>query len=319
MIKTVADLCGRFVLTLFIASVVIFLLMRAVPGNPARVALGVNATEDAVAELTTDLGLDKPLLTQYWEWISGLFTGDFGKSLASQTDITPLVLDRIQVSLILISASLLLALLLAIPVGTWLAARNGKAGASIASALIQLGIAVPSFLVAIILVTIFAIGLGAVPANGWTPPNQGFGEFLARLVLPVISLAMVQGAILTRYTRSAVLDVLGQDYLRTARSLGQSTTQALVRHGLRNAALPIVTIAGVQLTTLVVGSVVIENVFVIPGVGSMLLDAVAVRDLTTVQTLVMLLVAFTLVVNLVVDVIYRFIDPRLRTRAKAGV
>lgn len=315
MLATIADLIGRFLLTLFVASVVIFLLMRAVPGNPARVALGVNATDEAVAELTESLGLNRPLLTQYWEWLSGLLRGDFGTSLASQSDITPLVLDRAQVSFILIGLSLLLALAIALPMGTWLAARSGTPSAGVVSALVQVGIAVPSFLVGIVFVAIFAIGAGWVPANGWVPPNQDVGDFAARLVLPVISLAMVQAAILTRYTRSAVLDVLGQDYLRTARALGQSRSEALLRHGLRNAALPIITVAGVQLTTLVVGSVVIENVFAIPGLGSMLLDAVGTRDLTTVQTLVMLLVAFTLVVNLVVDVAYRVVDPRLRPGA----
>ena len=314
---TFLKILGRYIITLFAASVLIFLLMRAVPGNPARVALGVNATEEAVAELTTSMGLDRPLLVQYGDWMGGLLTGNFGTSLASQQDITAQVLDRAQVSLILVAVALVLALAIAIPVGMWTARRNGHMDATVVTALTQVGIAIPSFLVGIVLTAFFAINLGWLPANGWSPPNWGFGTFLSHLFMPVIALALVQGAILTRYVRSAVLDVLDQDYIRTARALGQSTAQALWRHGLRNAALPVLTVAGLQFTTLIVGAVVIEAVFVIPGLGSMLLDAVSVRDLTTVQSLIMLLVAFTLTINALTDAAYRFIDPRLREGAQS--
>lgn len=301
---------AKFVLTLFAASVAIFLLMRAVPGNPARVALGVNATEDAVAELTQTLGLDRPLITQYFEWVGGLLSGNFGTSLSSQQDITPLVLDRAQVSLILVGLAIVLALAGAVPMGMWLA----RTGNTFVSALTQIGIAIPSFLVGIIMVAFFAVRLGWLPANGWIPPDQNFGGFIARLIMPVISLALVQGAMLTRYVRSSIVDVMDQDYIRTARALGLSHAEALRRHGLRNAALPVLTVTGLQLTTLIVGAVVIESVFVIPGLGSMLLDAVSNRDLTTVQTLVMLLVFFTLVINLATDLAYRVIDPRLKEK-----
>ncbi|HAT1213122.1 ABC transporter permease [Corynebacterium striatum] len=301
---------AKFVLTLFAASVAIFLLMRAVPGNPARVALGVNATDEAVAELTQTLGLDRPLFTQYFEWVGGLLSGSFGTSLSSQQDITPLVLDRAQVSLILVGLAIVLALAGAVPMGMWLA----RTGNTFVSALTQIGIAVPSFLVGIIMVAFFAVRLGWLPANGWIPPDQNFGGFIARLIMPVISLALVQGAMLTRYVRSSIVDVMDQDYIRTARALGLSHAEALRRHGLRNAALPVLTVTGLQLTTLIVGAVVIESVFVIPGLGSMLLDAVSNRDLTTVQTLVMLLVFFTLVINLATDLAYRVIDPRLKEK-----
>ncbi|OFM02496.1 ABC transporter permease [Corynebacterium sp. HMSC08C04] len=284
--------------------------MRAVPGNPARVALGVNATDDAVAELTTALGLDRPLLTQYFDWVGGLLSGNFGTSLASQQDITPLVVDRAQVSLILVGLAILLALAGAVPIGMWLARTSN----TFVSALTQIGIAVPSFLVGIIMVAFFAVRLGWLPANGWIPPDQDFGGFIARLIMPVISLALVQGAMLTRYVRSSIVDVMDQDYIRTARALGLSHAEALRRHGLRNAALPVLTVTGLQLTTLIVGAVVIESVFVIPGLGSMLLDAVSNRDLTTVQTLVMLLVFFTLAINLATDLAYRVIDPRLKEK-----
>lgn len=306
---------GRFVSLLFAASVIIFLLLRAVPGDPARIALGVTASEEDVAELASQLGTDRPLAVQYFDWVGGMLTGDFGTSLTSKQDITPLVIDRMQVSLILTVSAMVLSMAIAVPLGTYLVRRRGKLDTAIVSALTQVGIAVPSFLVGILAVVVFSVWLGWLPANGWVPPNAGFGAFLAHLVLPVIALALVQAAILTRYVRSAVNEELDKDYVRTARAVGLSTRQALYRHALRNAFLPVLTVTGLQFTTLIVGAVVIERVFALPGLGSMLLDAVSTRDLTTVQTLMMLLVVFTLAVTLVVDVLYRFIDPRLRRQA----
>lgn len=311
-VRVFARVFARFFVLLALASVLIFLLLRAAPGNPARVALGVSASDEDVAELSAALGLNRPLVVQYLDWIVGLMRGDFGTSLVSQENITPLVWDRAQVSLILVGLAMALSLVVAVPVGSWLAYRQGKPDAAVVSGLVQLGIAVPSFLLAIVLVAVFAVHLGWLPAGGWLPPNYGFGGFLARLVLPVVSLTLVQAAILTRYVRSAVLEVIEQDYMRTARASGYSRLQALGRHGLRNASLPVFTVAGVQLATLVASAVVIERVFVIPGLSSMLLDAVNSRDLPTVQSLVMVLVFFTLAVTLVVDLAYRFIDPRLR-------
>ena len=301
----------RFVLMLFAASVIIFVLLRAVPGDPARIALGVTATDEDVAALAAQLGTDRPLVVQYFDWIGGLLTGDFGVSLSSQQDITPLVWDRVQVSLILTVSAMVLSLLIAIPLGTLLARRNS----AMLGALTQIGIAVPSFLAGILAIAVFSVWLGWLPANGWAPPNAGFGKFLSHLVLPVVSLTLVQAAILTRYVRSAVAEEMDKDYVRTAHSIGLSTREALYRHALKNALLPVLTVAGLQMSTLIVGAVVIERVFVIPGVGSMLLDAVTTRDLTTVQTIMMLLVVFTLAVTLLVDLLYRLVDPRLRRQA----
>ncbi|MDO5511759.1 ABC transporter permease [Corynebacterium sp.] len=304
----IARIILRFLLSLLLASVVIFLLLRLVPGDPARVALGVTATDEAVEALARQLGTDRPLIVQYLDWVGGLLTGDFGMSLASRQDITPLIVDRAQVSLILCGAAMVLSLLIAIPLGMWTSNRVLPTAA-------QIGIAIPSFLTGILLVTVFSVHLGWVPANGWIPPGTDVVGFLQRIILPVIALTLVQAAILTRYVRTAILEVLDKEFIRTARSTGASISEALWRHGLRNAALPVLTVAGLQLTSLIVGAVVIERVFLIPGLGSMLLDSVARRDLTAVQTIVMLLVVFTLTVNLVVDVTYRLIDPRIRRSA----
>lgn len=302
----------RYVLSLAVASVLIFAVMRLIPGNPARIALGTSATDAAVAQLSSQLGTDRPLLTQYFSWIGGLLTGDFGMSLASKTNVTALIIDRAQVSLILCGLAMILSLLIAIPLGILAARRTGRADSTVVSALTQLGIAVPSFLAAIIAIAVFSVGLGWLPASGWVPPNVDFPRFLSHLILPVAALTLVQASILTRYVRGAVLEVMTADHLRTARAIGQSPREALYRHGLRGAALPVLTVTGLQLTSLIVGAVVIEQVFLLPGLGSMLLSGVSTRDIPVVQTIVMLLVLFTLTVNLVVDVAYRFLDPRLR-------
>lgn len=306
--RTITTTLVRYLVTIWIASLLIFLLIRVIPGDPAAIALGITATPEAIAQLQTQLGTDRPLVAQYLSWIAGMVTGDFGTSLSSGQDISPLILDRLQVSLILVGCSIVLSLLIAIPLGV-LAARRGGTVISTAS---QIGIAIPSFLAGILLVSVFAVGLGWLPANGWIPPDQDVGGFLQRLILPVLALTAVQASILTRYVRSAVVDVMGEDFMRTARSKGMSLGRALRVHGLRNAALPVLTVTGVQLTSLVIGAVVIERVFVLPGIGSMLLESVSNRDLTAVQSIVMVLVVFTLVVNMVVDLLYQIIDPRIR-------
>ena len=211
---------------------------------------------------------------------------------------------------------MLIAVAIALPFGTLMAVHHRKASGLILSAFSQVGVAVPAFLAGILLITVFAVQLRWLPASGWTPPAYDPGMFVQQLLLPALSLGLVQGAVLTRYVRSSVLDVLREDFLRTARAKGLTPMRALVRHGLRNAAVPVVTVLGLQLATLLVGAVVIERVFVIPGLGSLLLDAVGNRDLIVVQDVVMVLVVAVLIVNFVVDLLYLAIDPRLRTAAR---
>ncbi|WP_291314124.1 ABC transporter permease [Corynebacterium sp. UBA2622] len=307
MTATLARTVARFAALLLVASIVIFALLRAVPGDPARIALGVSATDEAVAELSAKLGTDRPLAVQYFHWMGGLLTGHFGVSMASATDITPLVAQRAGVSLTLTLLAMALSLAIAVPAGVYLARREGKPDAAVVDVLTQLGIVVPSFLVGILAVAVFSVRLGWLPANGWGTP--------AHLVLPVLALTLVQAAILTRYVHRAVRGEMGKDYVRTARARGASISGALFSRALKNAALPVLTVVGIQLSNLIVGAVVVERVFAIPGLGTMLLGAVGNRDLTTVQSVMMLLVAFTLVVNMVVDLLYAVIDPRVRRQA----
>ncbi|EMY35079.1 dipeptide transport system permease [Arthrobacter crystallopoietes BAB-32] len=303
---------ARFAVTYVAATVLVFLFMRAIPGDPAQIALGVNATPELLAQTRAEFGTDRPLIVQYFDWALGLPMGDFGTSYVTRQDISPLVLDRVQVSLILVVLAMIVALLIAVPFGTLAAVKHRSPGGILVSGASQLGVAVPNFLAGILLVVVFAVGLGWFPANGWTAPAEDFGDFLSRVALPVLALASVQGAILTRYVRSAVMEVMSEDYLRTARAKGLGKMEALLKHGLRNASIPVLTVTSVQLAALIIGAVVIERVFVIPGLGSMLLDAVGNRDLLTVQSVVMVLVAITLIINLVVDVLYTVLDPRIR-------
>jgi peptide/nickel transport system permease protein len=301
-----------FAVSLVVASVVVFAFMTVLPGDPARVALGVNATDEAVAALHTEFGTDRPLAVQYLDWVEGLPLGEFGRSYVTHIEVGPQIVDRLLVTTWLVLSGMTVALVVALPLGVAAAVRHRRLAGTLISGMSQVGVAVPSFIAGILLVTVFAVRLGWLPSGGWTPPAQDPVEFLRRLVLPALALGLVQGAVLTRYVRSAVLDELGEDYLRTARSKGLTPTRALVRHGLRNAAIPVVTVLGLQLATLLVGAVVVERVFVIPGLGSLLLDGVANRDLLLVQGVVMVLVLAVLVVNFLVDVAYTVLDPRLR-------
>jgi peptide/nickel transport system permease protein len=303
---------GVFAGSLVVASLLVFWVMTVLPGDPARVALGVNATPAAVEALRARFGLDRPLVVQYADWAGGLARGDLGVSYVSEAPIGPQLADRLAVTAWLVGAGMLVAAVVAVPVGVVMAAWHRRPAGLALSALTQLGVAVPAFLAGIIAVTVFAVRLRWLPANGWTPPSVDPAMFARQLVLPAVSLGAVQGAVLARYVRSAVLDVLREDFLRTARAKGLTLWRALARHGLRNAAVPVVTVLGLQLATLLVGAVVIERVFVIPGVGSLLLDAVANRDLLVVGDVVMVLVVVVLTVNFLVDVLYLALDPRLR-------
>ncbi len=316
MLPTLARRAAVLLLSLAVSTVAVFAFMAVLPGDPARVALGVNATEEAVAALRTSYGLDRPLPVQYASWVSGLARGDLGTSYISGDLIAPRLLDALAVTLWLVGAALVIALAVAVPFGVLMAIRHRRPDGALLSALSQVGVAIPAFLAGMLLVAGVSVRLGWLPSSGWVPPAVDPVAFLQRLILPALSLGIVQAAVLARYVRSAVLDVLREDYLRTARSKGLTPGRALVRHGLRNAGVPVVTILGLQLSAMLVGAVVIERVFVIQGLGSLLLDAVAVRDLIVVQDVVMVLVTIVLVVTFLTEVAYVLIDPRMRVRTR---
>ncbi len=303
---------GVLLISLAVSSVLVFGFMSVLPGDPAQVALGVNASPEAVAQMRHRFGLDRPLTQQYVDWVSGLLHFDLGDSYISHAAIGPQISDRLQVTLWLVVTAMVIAIIIALPLGTIMAVRHQRLSGLILTGLSQVGMAIPAFLAGILLITVFAVKLGWLPANGWTPPAQDPVMFVKQLILPALSLGLVQGAMLTRYVRSSVLEVLREDYLRTARAKGLRPMQALRRHGLRNAAVPVVTVLALQLVTLLIGAIVVERVFVIPGLGSLLLDSVANRDLIVVADVVMLLVFAVLVVNFLVDVLYMVIDPRMR-------
>lgn len=314
MILRLLERIAALAASLAVSSILVFGFMAVLPGDPARVALGVNASDAAVAVMRTDFGLDRPLVSQYFSWVGGMLRFNLGDSYISRAPIGPQIADRLQVSLWLVGTSMLIAVVIAVPVGSIMAVWHRRISGLLLSAASQVGVAIPAFLAGILLITVFAVHLGWLPANGWTPPAENPEMFLKQLALPALSLGLVQGAVLTRYVRSSVLEILREDFLRTARAKGLRPMQALVRHGLRNASVPVVTVLGLQLATLLVGAVVVERVFVIPGLGSLLLDAVANRDLILVQDVVMILVVAVLVVNFVVDLLYVAIDPRMRTQ-----
>ncbi|MEU8251575.1 ABC transporter permease [Nonomuraea sp. NPDC048916] len=295
-----------------VAGVAVFAFMALLPGDPAEIALGVNATPEAVAELRRQFGTDRPPATQFLDWFGGLAQGDFGTSYVTSSPIGPQVADRLGVTVTLVLGGMVIALLIAIPAGVLAAVHHRNPLGAAISAAGQLGIAIPAFLAGILLVFVFAVRAQALPSGGYVPIAENPGEWLRGLLLPWLSLGLVQGAVLTRYVRSAVLDVMREDYLRTARAKGRGRMGALVRHGLRNAAIPVVTVLGLQLATLLIGAVVVERVFVIPGLGDLLLNGVAARDLLLVQGVVMVLVVAVLLINFVVDVAYATLDPRLR-------
>jgi len=307
---------GAFALSALVASLAVFLLINLLPGDVAQVILGANANPAAVDALREHLGLNDPVMLRYWHWLVGLAHGSLGGSAFTGAAIGGLLAPKLGVTLSLVIGGMALAVALAMPAGAFAAMRRRQRSGAAVMVVSQLGMAVPAFVAAIALVTVFAVGLHWLPANGYTPLTQDPFQWARRLVLPWVSLALVQAAVLVRYVRSAFIDVLDEDYMRTARAIGWQRRKAVVRHGLRNASLQIVTVLGLQLATLLVGAVVIENVFVLPGLGTLLLRSVNNRDLPVVQAIVMLLVAFILVINLLVDLAYLLIDPRLRLQTR---
>lgn len=314
MIRYIARRVASLIASLAIASLVIFLVIEVAPGDPASYMLGMNAQPDTVAALRAELGLDVPKAQRYLNWVGGMLTGDFGTSYTYRTPVAGMIADRMWVSLPLAIYALALSTLIAFPAGIYAASRRGRAGDVAVMGATQLGVAVPNFWFAMILVLIFAITLGWFSAGGFAGWDAGFWPALRSLTLPAIALALPQAAILARVMRSSLLDMLGEDFIRTARAKGLSARQALWRHALRNAMIPVLTILGLQFAFLLAGSIIIEQVFYLPGLGRLVFQAISARDLIVVESVVMLLVFAVIVVNFTVDLAYALVDPRLRAR-----
>ncbi len=303
--------------TLLLASVVVFGVLEVLPGNAAQMLLGPEAPPEAVRALGHKLGLDQPVQDRYVHWLGGLLHGELGNSYVYGTPVAELVGQRLALTVPLALMAMALAAVLALAAGVFAASRHNRAGDWGVMALSQLGMALPSFWFAILLILVFSVQLRWFAAGGFPGWDAGAGPALKALVLPALALALVQAAVLARITRSAVLEVAQEDFVRTARAKGLTRRAALWRHVLRNALVPIVTVMGMQFANLLAGTIVVETVFYLPGLGRLIFQSIANRDLIVVRNCVMLLVAGVVLVSFVVDLLCAAIDPRLRERLAA--
>jgi peptide/nickel transport system permease protein len=300
------------VATLVGASVVVFLVLEILPGNAAQILMGPDASPEAVQALATKLGIDRPPVERYFSWVGGMLTGNLGDSYAYSTPVSELVLERLSLTVPLAVLAMAMTALIALVAGIYAASRHNKLGDVGVMAASQVGIAIPNFWFAILLILLFSVQLKWFSAGGFPGWGEGIWQGLRSLLLPALSLAVVQSAILARITRSAVLEVLREDFVRTARAKGVSERGTLWGHVLRNAMIPVITVAGLQFAELLAGTIVVESVFYLPGMGRLIFQSIQNRDLIVVQNCVMLLAAMVIIVNFVVDVLYATIDPRVK-------
>jgi peptide/nickel transport system permease protein len=314
MVVLLVKRLAGFIATLAAASLVVFLVLEVLPGDPAQVMLGTAARPEQVAALRAELGLDRPAPERYLAWVGGMLRGDLGRSYTYEVPVAELIGDRLLVTVPLALLAMGLTTAIALTLGIYAAAHQGEAGDAGVMGLTQLGIAVPNFWFAILLILLFAVTLGWFPSGGFPGWSAGLGAALKALLLPALALAFVQAAILTRITRSAMLDILGEDFIRTARAKGNSRSRTLWRHALRNALIPIVTIMGLQFSSLLAGTIIVENVFTLPGLGRLVFQAITQHDLIVIENVVVLLAALVIAINFAVDLLALAIDPRLRRR-----
>jgi len=298
--------------TLLFVSVLVFLVVRVLPGDPALVILGPESSREAVDRLRETMGLNRPLVVQYAEWLGGAVRGDLGRSIQYDVPVGGLIVSRLPVTLPLTALAALFMLLGAVPLGVFAATRHRRAGDYAAMIFSQLGISIPQFWSGLLLILLFSVHLGWVSAGGFDGWSAGLWPGIRALLLPALALGFFQTAVLVRATRSAVLDVLREDYVRTARAKGVGETRVVGKHTLRNAMIPIVTVAGIQLGQLMAGSIILESVFALPGLGRLALGAITARDLPVVQGVSLFVASAIVVINFAVDVAYGFLDPRIR-------
>lgn len=300
------------VVTLFVTALIVFIVLEILPGDPAAVMMGVNATPEQVAVIRADYGLDRPVVERFFGWIFGLLTGDLGQSYTYRVPISGLIVERAQVTLPLSLFAVLLSTSIGIPLGVIAAARANTRTDAAVMALSQVGLAVPNFWFGILLVLLFSVTLGWLPSGGFPGWSAGIWPCLMALLLPAVALALPQAAIIARLTRSSVLEALQEDFVRTARAKGLSWRQTMTRHVVRNAMTPVVTILGLQFSVLLAGAIVIENVYSLPGLGRLMFQSIAQHDIIVVKDLVVLFAGVVVTMNFLVDLAYGLIDPRLR-------
>ncbi len=303
---------GQMLLALLGVSIIVFALIHLVPGDPVRIALGTRFDPDIYQTLRVRNGLDQPLVTQYLTWLGNAVTGDLGVSFRSGRPVSAMVLERLPATLTLAGSALVVALIVAIPLGILAAVRQGSALDYISTTASQIGVSVPDFWAGIMYILLFSLTLGWLPPSGYTPFGEDPLEWLAHLVLPALSVGLVSGSIIFRFVRSSVLEALNQDYVRTARAKGLSRWRVIRDHVLPNAWIPIVTVVGLQLGFLLGGVIVVEVIFAWPGIGRLALLAVQDRDFTVLQGAVLYVAFMFLLINLLVDVVYGWLDPRIR-------
>jgi len=303
-----------FAVTLLLAAAVIFLLLDLLPGDPARFILGINASAEAVAALRTQLGLDAPAHERFLGWVWGMLHGDFGVSVTQRTPVAALIAERLAVTLPLTLIAMAISMAVGLPIGILAARRRGKATDTALMVLAQTGVAIPNFWFGMLLTLLFAVTLRWLPPGGFTPWQEDGWAALRGLIMPGLALALPQASILARVMRTALVDVTGQDFIRTARAKGMTLGEAVWRHGVRNAFLPVLTILGLQFAFLIAGTIIVENVFYLPGLGRLIFTAISERDLVLVRGATIVLVLAVTLTMLLVDLAYGLVDPRLRER-----
>lgn len=301
---------------LFVVSLVIFFIIHITPGDPAAAILGMEATEAQIEELNQELGFDRPIVEQYVSWVAGVFRGDLGDSIFMKMPVTEAIAEHVGPTLSLAILAQVIALLLAIPFGLIAAYKRGSATDATLMGLSLFGMAVPSFLLGLLLMLVVGVQLQWLPVAGYASLDKGLAEHLKYLILPAISLGAIQAALITRMTRSSMLDVLNLNYIKTARAKGLQEWRVLLKHAFRNAFLPILTVIGQTFGTLVTGAVVVETIFNIPGLGQLIMNSITRRDFTVIQGVVMAVTVMYIFINLVIDLLYGVVDPRVRLDRK---
>ena len=298
--------------TLILVSMVIFAVLMVIPSDPAQIILGIHATPETLQAVRHKLGLDRPVVTQYLGYIKNVAMGDLGRSITYDVSISSLIFSRLQVTIPLTVLSMIFAILLSIPMGIYSSLHRNRMGDYGIMVFSQVGLAVPAFWAGILLILLFAVTLHWFPAGGFQNWLIDPLRALKSLLLPALSLGFVRAAVLTRMTRSSMLEVLGEDYIRTARSKGLPNRMVIYKHAFRNAIIPIITIIGLQAGDLLAGAIIVENVFHLPGIGRLVFEAIGQRDLSVVQGVVLFIATLIVVINFLIDVAYRYLDPRIR-------